>query len=365
MASSLPKVPADAPALARTEHLMRSLLPGLPGLDLSRLRGASAVIAGAGNIGSALAELVAAGGVKLLRLVDRDRVEAKNLVNQMFWPAEVGRSKAEALAARLRQRFPYLQVEAYTADLEDLPLRVFQVDVLLGGLDSRRARQVLHSEIAWPLGISAIDGAVGEGLLGRVQIFRPGKKSGCLECSWNLEDYRHLAAEFPCTPEASAAAPPTLSPGFAGAVVAGIMTAEWVRLLTGQAPPESREIAFDLWNNRFLVSRLRRAPHCRFDHEIVTQTIRLGKDFPAATANDLVGVIERHFGRLPVQIECRRGLLGSGFQSQRFLSADCLRGRANEPLARLGFRRGDGLRIRAAERSAFLILDDQDKETQQ
>jgi molybdopterin/thiamine biosynthesis adenylyltransferase len=139
--------------------------------------------------------------------VDRDRVTAENCENQDYSRSDIGRFKAEALADRLRSQFPGLTVEGIAADLEDLPLGFFQVQVLAGALDSRRARQALVSEIGWPLGIPVVDGGVGEGLVGRVQVFVPGETTACLECTWSSEDYRFLAAEYPCTPGAAATAP--------------------------------------------------------------------------------------------------------------------------------------------------------------
>jgi molybdopterin/thiamine biosynthesis adenylyltransferase len=155
-------------------------LLGVPGLEADRLRQASVLLAGAGNIGSPLASLLARAGVRLLRLVDRDVVEEKNLANQDFRPCDVGKPKAVALADRLREQVPDVVVEAHHADLETLPLGLFAVDLVLGALDSRRGRQALVSEIAWPLGTPVVDGGVGEGLLGRVQVFVPGADHGCL-----------------------------------------------------------------------------------------------------------------------------------------------------------------------------------------
>jgi len=99
-----------------------SLLQGLAGLELKRLRNAAVVIAGAGNIGSHLAPLLARAGVRLIRIIDRDRVEAKNLANQDFRREHVGGWKAEVLAERIQGQFPGLTVEARPLDLEDLPL---------------------------------------------------------------------------------------------------------------------------------------------------------------------------------------------------------------------------------------------------
>ena len=317
---------------------------------------ATVVQVGAGNIGSYLAPLLARtlapSGGRLL-IIDRDRVETKNLANQDYRPADVGRPKAEVLAERIRGQVPGLSVEARTGDLETLPLGFFAADLVCGALDSRRARQALVSDVAWPLGVPVIDGGVGEGLVGRVQVFVPGEASACLECGWGREDYRRLAEEYPCLAGAAPAAPSTAAPAVTGSVVAGLMAAEGLRLLEGEAPAESREIAFDLRHGRFLASRLRRSAGCRFDHAVVRETIRLA----FGTVGDLLDVVARRFGTIPVHRECRRGLCGGdGFGAERFVTPERLRPRAGERLAALGFVAEDRIRVRSAAESAFVAL---------
>ncbi len=309
----------------------------------------SVLIAGAGNIGSHLAPLVARAGVGLLRLVDRDRVEEKNLATQDFRPEDVGRPKAEVIAARLRERFPVLRVEARACDLEDLPLGEAAVDVLLGALDSRRARQVLVSEMAWPLGVPVVDGGVGEGLVGRVQVFVPGPTTACLECTWGRADYRQLAAEYPCLPGASARAPATVSTAFLGSSVASLMASECLRLLAGERPADSFEVPFDLGQHVMRRFLLRRSPSCRHDHEIVATTCHV----QGATVGDLLAAVEGKGER--VQLECRRGV-GVAPGAGRFLQPETLRGRESLSLAALGFVPGDRVRVRSTNGSYFLAL---------
>jgi molybdopterin/thiamine biosynthesis adenylyltransferase len=322
---------------------------------------ATVVQVGAGNIGSFLAPLLAralapAGG--RLLLIDRDRVETKNLANQDYRPGDVGRPKAEVLAERIRGQVPGLSVEARTGDLETLPLGYFTADVIFGALDSRRARQALISDAAWPLGVPVVDGGVGEGLVGRVQVFVPGEASACLECGWGREDYRRLAEEYPCTAGAAPAVPSTATPAVTGAVVAGLMAAEGLRLLGGQAPAESREVAFDLRHGRFLTSRLRRSARCRFDHAVVRETIRPARVHASATVGDLLDVVARRFGSALVHLECRPGLFGGdGFRAERFVTPERLRPLAGQRLAALGFASEDRIRVRSATESVFVAVD--------
>jgi molybdopterin/thiamine biosynthesis adenylyltransferase len=314
--------------------------------DTFDLSAKSVLIAGAGNIGSHLAPLIARSDVGLLRIVDRDRVEAKNLATQDFQPEDVGRPKDEVLARRLRARFPHQRIEEWCGDLEDLPLSAAAVDVILGALDSRRARQVLVSEMAWPLGVLVVDGGVGEGLVGRVQVFVPGPATACLECTWGQADYRQLAAEYPCQPGAEVRTPATVSTAFLGASVASLMAGECLRLLAGPIPEESYEVPFDLRQHHMRRFLLRRSKACRFDHEIVT-TVR---PVAGGTVGDLLAEVEKACSGEPARLECRRDVAGP----DRFLMPQALRGRASDSLASLGLVAGDRIRARTARCSVFL-----------
>jgi hypothetical protein len=307
----------------------------------------SVLLAGAGNIGSHLAPLLMRAGVGALVLVDRDRVEGKNLAAQDYRPQDVGRFKAEVLAERLRALFPDRRITGWPCDLEDLPLGAARVDVVLGALDSRRARQVLVSEIAWPLGVPVIDGGVGDGWLGRVQVFVPGPESACLECTWGRADYRLLSAEYPCVPGGSAQALPTRSPAFLGGGVAVLMTAECVRLLEKSAE-ESYEIAFDLKNHQMRRYALRRARACRHDHAVVRERLPLAGD---STVGELLDAVERRFGAASVRLTCRRSL-----SATRYLTPEALRERRGETLAALGLVPGDRLRVQGAGADVFLAF---------
>jgi hypothetical protein len=249
------------------------------GVNGDLLKDAVVLQAGCGNIGSHLAGNLAAAGVKNIRLVDPDRVEAKNLLNQAYGVDDLGSFKVDALKKYLSRQFPDVSIETHPCRLEELPLAMFQVNVLLGALDTRLARQALISERGWRLHVPVVDGGIGERLQGRVQVFMPGRDTACLECGWSDEDYRLLAEEYPCIPGAAPVAPPTNLPLFIGAATASIMTVETLRILTGQAGPESREIAFNLWSNRLLVSRLKRAPACRFHQHLASGVVSTPRGF--------------------------------------------------------------------------------------
>jgi hypothetical protein len=218
----------------------------------------SVLVAGLGNIGSHLPSLLLQSGCERVVIVDRDCVEEKNLLVQRYAREDIGRSKAEALAGALRD----VRIEARVCDLEDVGPEFLDVDLVLGALDSRRARQVLMCDLAWRRKLPVIDGGVGDNGLGRVQVFVAGEQTACLECTWGQADYRLAAAEYPCRPGAKAEGRPTGAPAWLGMFTASLMVREALHL----EPTQSYEIAFDLTTSTMRRFALRRASRCRFDH---------------------------------------------------------------------------------------------------
>lgn len=85
---------------------------------LDRLASVHIGIAGAGGLGSNVALLLARSGVRRLRVVDHDCVDASNLNRQCYWPEDVGRPKVEALRERLLALEPALKLEALQRRIE-------------------------------------------------------------------------------------------------------------------------------------------------------------------------------------------------------------------------------------------------------
>lgn len=68
-------------------------------------------IAGAGGLGSNVAAFLVRAGVKELRIVDFDVVQASNLNRQFFFHGQIGRPKVEALAENLRGIDPEVKLD--------------------------------------------------------------------------------------------------------------------------------------------------------------------------------------------------------------------------------------------------------------
>ncbi len=170
--------------------------------------GARIALFGCGNIGSHAIPLIARiAGIAYVLLVDPDRYERRNLAGQELQLGDLGRPKVSVQAERLRAIAPGLEVETIAAPLESVPQGRLRDTILLGALDSRRARQSLNT-IAFRVGSPWIDMAVStEGLLCRVALYRPSQTSPCMECRWSEDDYTQIEDTYSCDDTVDDAAP--------------------------------------------------------------------------------------------------------------------------------------------------------------
>lgn len=115
--------------------------------ERARLAGASALLIGAGGLGSPIAYQLAAAGVGRIGLCDMDRVDLSNLQRQVLhFTADVGALKAESGAAKLRALNPNVAVEVHAEGLSrtnalDLLARY---DLVIDGSDNFATRYLVN-----------------------------------------------------------------------------------------------------------------------------------------------------------------------------------------------------------------------------
>src|SRR5438270_247041 len=68
---------------------------------MARLHDCAVTVCGAGALGANLTESLARAGFSRLRLIDRDRVEERNLSTQPYYRSDIGAFKAKILANML------------------------------------------------------------------------------------------------------------------------------------------------------------------------------------------------------------------------------------------------------------------------
>jgi molybdopterin/thiamine biosynthesis adenylyltransferase len=139
------------------------------------LAGRQISIVGCGSFGSALADMLARAGVGRLTLIDPETLEIENVGRHMLTGADVGQAKVEALARRLREINPELEVEARQERFRDAE------GVLVCAVDSRRCESMVNA-VALEKGLPAVYvGAYGAVHAGEIQISIPGR-TACREC---------------------------------------------------------------------------------------------------------------------------------------------------------------------------------------
>jgi adenylyltransferase/sulfurtransferase len=158
MADDLPQL-NHAELLRYSRHL---ILPELGEAGQRRLKASSALVVGAGGLGSPAALYLAAAGVGTIGIVDFDRVDETNLQRQIIHGTQaVGTPKLESAAARIGDLNPLVRIETFDGRLTrenafDV-LRGF--DVVVDGSDNFPTRYLVNDACVL-LGIPYVYGAI-------------------------------------------------------------------------------------------------------------------------------------------------------------------------------------------------------------
>jgi adenylyltransferase/sulfurtransferase len=148
-----------------------------------RLLESSALIVGAGGLGSPAILYLAAAGIGRLGILDGERLERSNLNRQVLHrTADLGRPKADSAARRVRGLNPALRVEVFAERLTEAGARdrVRGWDVVLDCTDNFPTRLVL-ADACWREGRGLVSAAAirFEGWLLSVL---PAAGSPCYRC---------------------------------------------------------------------------------------------------------------------------------------------------------------------------------------
>jgi len=217
-----------------------------------KLKNAKVCVVGVGGLGNPITSRLAAMGVGVLRIVDRDVIELSNLHRQtMFDEDDVGQVKVEVAAKKLQKLNPDCKIEALAISVNDYTaLEVVEgCDVIIDALDSVNARYALNKACV-KFGIPFVTGAA-VGVSGQVFTILP-KQSACYYCM-----FPELNEDTMPTCSIEGVHPSILS------IVGGIEVAEAVKIIIGKNPSLSKRILhIDLENLDFNSTRTFRAEEC-------------------------------------------------------------------------------------------------------
>lgn len=183
-----------------------------------RIERATALVVGAGGLGSSVSTYLAVAGIGLIIIVDGDVVEESNLNRQILhWTRDIGRPKAVSAAETIKGLNPEIEVEAVAlfADEENLADLVGDADLVVDALDNFPSRYLLN-RAAIARDVPLFHGAIS-GFDGQATTIIP-KKTPCLRCI------------FPNSP------PKETSPalGATCGVIGSIQASEVIKYLTGK-----------------------------------------------------------------------------------------------------------------------------------
>lgn len=261
--------------MSDARYSRQTILPQIGSEGQERLHAATAIIAGVGALGSAIAEMLARAGVGALRLIDRDYLELHNLQRQsLYTEADVASALPKALAAsqRLSEINSDVHAEPYIADITpenvlDLlggsgpkaeghdPKSKIQnrsshrpTKIVLDGTDNLQTRYLLN-DACIRLGIPWVySGVIGTSGVSMAVV--PGQ-TACLRCL------------FPDLPPPGATQTCDVAGVLGPAVhaIAAAACAEAIKLLVG-APPGPGLLTADLWTGAFDRIEILRNPNC-------------------------------------------------------------------------------------------------------
>jgi molybdopterin-synthase adenylyltransferase len=155
-----------------------------PLFDVGLLSEASVLVAGCGSGGSQVALQLAMSGIRNFFLLDRDVLEAENVIRHARGLRYVGQDKIDALADVLLDRNPAININGYKEDImtyAGLAELVKQSTVVILATDNEQTRYLLNQlcvETQTPFVVGKV---FTRGIGGEVFSYRPGE-GGCLAC---------------------------------------------------------------------------------------------------------------------------------------------------------------------------------------
>ncbi|WP_434630925.1 HesA/MoeB/ThiF family protein [Chromobacterium sp. CV08] len=240
----------DEALLRYSRHI---LLPEIDIVGQRRLLAASALIVGAGGLGSPVALYLAGAGVGRITVVDDDTVELSNLQRQIAHDsASLGRGKAESAAARMRALNPSITVRPLSERLsgDRLVDEVAAHDLVLDCSDNFATRHAVNRACV-AARVPLVSGAAVR-FSGQLAVFDSrDAASPCYHCLFP-EDGE--ADDGPCATFG------VLSP-LVGAI-GSLQAVEAVKLLAGIRPVPGRLTLYDALGGSFKQIGVPRDPGC-------------------------------------------------------------------------------------------------------
>lgn len=234
-------------------HSRHLLLPELDVAGVETLLSSRVLLIGAGGLGTPCALYLASSGIGELTICDPDQVELSNLQRQVAYSTvDIGAAKVEALASRLVQLNPGVQVRAIQQRVCGNALRglVAQADVVIDATDNFSSRFEINRACV-ELGRPLVSGAAIR-WEGQVCVFDPRLGDGpCYACLYSEQGEEALNCN-----ESGILAPLV-------GTIGCLQATEAIKLLCGVGEGlTGRLLLIDALHGETRTVRLRRDPAC-------------------------------------------------------------------------------------------------------
>jgi molybdopterin/thiamine biosynthesis adenylyltransferase/molybdopterin converting factor small subunit len=252
----IPALAGGAPTVMTPEMVERYsrhlIMPQVGSAGQRKIIEGSALIIGAGGLGSPVALYLALAGLGKIGIVDFDVVDRSNLQRQILHQTDdIGKPKVESARETLLEHNPNINVVTHEAPItSDNAFEIIsQYDMVVNGADNFATRYLVN-DACYLLKKPLIDGSI---LMfdGQATTYLPGK--GCYRCL------------YPAPP------PPGLVPSCAEAGVLGAMCStigsiqatEVLKLVLDVGEPlVNRLLLYDALSLEFRIVKVRRDPEC-------------------------------------------------------------------------------------------------------
>ena len=228
----------------------------MPRFDIAgqeRLKSARVLVVGAGGLGCPVGLYLGAAGVGQLSLVDDDNIELANLQRQIgFEQNQLGESKAESLAGRIRRINPLVSVTALNQRLEgeELARQVEETSLVVDCSDNFSTRFALNRACV-AAKVPLVSGAAIRGE-GQLSVYDSRQQSSpCYHCLYPEQGNEDLTCS-----QAGVIAPLVGMIGSAQAM-------EAIKVISGVGTPlVGRLLILDAWEMQWREMKLVRDPSC-------------------------------------------------------------------------------------------------------
>lgn len=219
-----------------------------------RLKAASAVVIGAGGLGSPALLYLAAAGLGRIVVIDDDVVGLSNLQRQVLHSTDaIGDPKAESAARALARLNPHVAVAPLPKRLTEHNARQLLAghDLVLDGSDNFATRYLVNATCV-ALGVPLVSAAMGQ-WDGQISLYHPAGGGPCYACV------------FP-EPPAPGLAPSCAEAGVIGAlpgVMGALMALEAIKQVARSGETlRGRMLIFDALHTDFRRVTIRSRPDC-------------------------------------------------------------------------------------------------------